>query len=387
MNPNVTVIILNWNRWKDTIECLASVVQNGYSNYTVIIVDNASTDDSLAKIDAYCKNELKAAPHFSNRLIRNRSTLIANYTLIDADAPACRSNDVSYLGTELVIIQNDQNYGFAEGNNIAIAYALEVLNPDYVLLLNNDTVVDKCFLTELVVAAEADDDIGLTQPKILRYVDSRIDNTGILCDVLGNTTRRGLCEKDRGQYDRDMEAGFFYASGACLLIKKSLLSALGGECFDLMFFAYHEDVDLSWMARLLNYKILFCPTSLCHHKGGATSGGHNPQTAYLIYRNRMRVLIKNYSFAVLAAALPVFILIKLLLLSSGAVLNMRPDYLTSFLRAVGWNVQNIRSTIDRRRFIQSRRELSDKEVMKYMVRHSLDVESALKALRQGEALS
>jgi GT2 family glycosyltransferase len=201
--------------------------------------------------------------------------------------------------------------------------------------------------------------------------------------VLGAVRPRGYGEKDQGQYDEERESGFFFVSGACLLIRKSLLSALGGECFDPFLFAYHEDLDLSWMARLLNGKVVYCPTSICHHKGGATSGGWNPEIAYLFYRNRLRVLIKNYSFAVLAIALPVFILMKLFLLSSAAILNMRFDYLKGFLRALWWNIQNITSTLDRRRFIQSRRELSDKEVMKYMVRHFHEVESRLKALSLG----
>lgn len=382
MNPNVTVIVLNWNGWKDTIECLVSLVQNDYGNYNVVLVDNASTDDSIAKIDAFCKSELKMTPHLSHRFIRNRPTQIMNYAPIDVDDLAGEINGVSYSRTEVpvAIIQNNQNYGFAEGNNIAIAYALGVSDPNYVLLLNNDTVVDKCFLTELVATAEVDDDIGLIQPKILRYTDSRIDNTGLLCDFFTYPVQRGFCQIDRGQFDRDTETGFFYASGACLLIRRSLLSALGGECFDPMLFAYHDDVDLSWMARLLDYKVVFRPTSLCYHKGGAASGGHNPRTAHLIYRNRIRVLIKNYSFTVLVFALPVFIVMKLLLLSSGAILTTRSDYLKKFLRALCWNVQHIRSTLGRRRFIQSRRVCSDKEVMKFMVRHSLEAESALKWL-------
>ena len=386
MNPKVAIVILNYNGWQHTTECLESLYQITYPDYQVILVDNASDDGSLAKIRAYCRNEVRVDSKFVPYSVHQKPIIITEYTRGETEAGGkCVGASVRPLPSDqsLVLIKNERNYGFAEGANIGVRYALRALDPDYVLLLNNDTVVDERFLRELVDAASRDQRICLIQPKVLRYSDSALDNTGLLCDVLGYICPRGSGEKDQGQYDEEREKGFFCASGACLLIRKSLLLALDGECFDPFFFAYHEDVDLSWMARLLSGKVVYCPTSICHHKLGATLGRHSPWTAYLGYRNRLRVLIKNYSFAVLAIALPVFILMKLFLLSSGAILNMRSDYLKGFLRALCWNIQNISSTLDRRRFIQSRRQLSDKEVMKYMVRHSLEVESALRALSPG----
>ena len=120
-----------------------------------------------------------------------------HYNKARAETGAALSSKIARFeeNSALTVIQNDQNYGFAEGNNIAVAYALSALNPDYVLLLNNDTVVEKDFLDELVNAAEHDGQIGLLQPKILRSVDSTIESTGIMCDTLAYSKPRGLYEK------------------------------------------------------------------------------------------------------------------------------------------------------------------------------------------------
>ncbi len=383
MNAEVAIVILNYNGWRDTIECLESLNDITYANYDVIVVDNGSYDESLIKMRAYCKNGLRVDSKFARHSDHQKPINIAEYTHDETKGATCAGTRVRRLPSErpLVLIKNERNYGFAEGANIGIRYALKALDPDYVLLLNNDAVVDRGFLRELVDAASRDRRIGLVQPKVLRYADSKLDDTGVISDRFLSPAGRGFGEEDYGQYDEQTESGFFCATGTCLLIRKSLLSALAGECFDPYLFAYIEDVDLSWMARLLDYKVVYCPTSICYHKGGGTSGRYNPRRAYLISRNRLRVMIKNYSFSVLAIVLPVFIITKPFLVLAEAIYLMDIQYLNAFLRALCWNVVNLTSALDRRRFIQSRRKLSDKEVMKYLVRHSLEVEFDVKVLK------
>jgi GT2 family glycosyltransferase len=378
MYPAVTIITINWNGWPDTLECLASLYHIDYDNYRIILVDNGSTDDSLAKIHAYCTNELKFASFLTEDLVRKKPIKVVHYTEVGAD-PADRSGAAAqHSDHALTVIQNDHNYGFAEGNNIGVAYALNAFDPDYVLLLNNDTVVDKNFLDALVTAAEHDEQIGLLQPKILRSVDSTIDSTGVMCNTLAYSKPRGLHEKDEGQYDNDKEEGFFYASGACVLIRKSLLAALSYECFDPHLFAYYEDVDLSWMARLIGLKVVYCPESVCYHKGKASFGDETPLTLYLSHRNRLRVMIKNYSLRTLIFALPLTIVLKFSLLAVDCIVNLDPSYFLSFLKALGWNVLNLRSGLVLRMRIQSKRRLRDEEIMKYMNPYSFSVRAALK---------
>ncbi len=384
MNPRVTIITLNWNGWQDTIECLESLYCVDYDNYHIILVDNASTDESLAKIDAYCSNQRKLTPYSAEHLIRNKPTRITHYGEVSAEPGTGRGGEAVRLqaNSALTVIQNDQNYGFAEGNNIAVKYALDTLHPDYVLLLNNDTVVNKHFLTALVNAAECDQQIGVMQPKILRYADSTIESTGIKDDVLLYSRFRGLFETDEGQYDNERECGFFYASGACMFIRLDFLEALGGECFDPQLFAYYEDVDLSWMSRLLGYKVAYCPKSVCYHKGSTTFGVGTPMVLYLSHRNRLRVMIKNYSLKTLVFVLPLTIVLKGSLLTYDWIVNYDSSYLFSFLRALSWNLLNLRSALILRERIQSKRKLPDHEIMKYMIPYSFGVRSALKDQRR-----
>jgi GT2 family glycosyltransferase len=383
MKPRVTIITLNWNGWQDTLDCLASLCHIDYDNYSAILVDNASTDDSLAKIDAYSTNELKLKSNFSEALVRDKPTKVVTYTKQDAKPGAYRNGAVGKLADQaLTVIQNDHNDGFAEGNNIGVTYALKTFNPDYILLLNNDTIVDRHFLSGLVEVAENDEQIGLLQPKMLRYPDSTIDNTGNTCDRLAYCKPRGLGEIDIGQYDHDRGDDFFYATAACMLIRKSVLLALSGECFDPFLFAYYEDVDLSWMARLLGFKVGYSPDSVCYHKGSATFGNRSPFIAYLSDRNRLRVLIKNYALTSLFFVLPFTIVLKSATLIADCVISVDLHYIVSFVKALGWNTLQLRNTLALRRRLQSKRKVSDNDIVKYMNPFSLNPRVELLKLKR-----
>ncbi|MGA7075141.1 MAG: glycosyltransferase family 2 protein, partial [Halobacteriota archaeon] len=342
MNPKVTIVILNWNRSHDTVECLESLYQIDYDSYNVILVDNASNDGSLAEIDAYCTTYRKLEPRSSKCVIRDKPTTIVHYTQKRAEGSDDnqREGASAQVRLGLTLIANERNYGFSEGNNIAVAYAQQTANPDYILLLNNDTVVDRRFLRELIAVAEQDERCGLLQPKMLHYSDLTIDNTGIMCDIFTSTQRRGSYEKDEGKYDGHREDGFFYASGACVLIKKSVFSALSGECFDPHLFAYGEDLDLSWGARLIGFSVAYCPTSVCYHKVGSTLGRQSPYGGYLVARNRLRVPIKNYGFPTLFFVLPLTISLMLFMAFFSCISNFTLVHLRNVIKALLWNVIN-----------------------------------------------
>jgi len=370
MDPEVTVITLNWNGWQDTLECLASLYHIDYDNYHVILVDNASTDDSLAKIEAYCTKELNLGSYLSEGSVRNKPLKVVQYATADAEHGADRGAGAQRADRALTVIQNDQNYGYAEGNNIGVAYALNAFDPDYVLLLNNDTVVDRHFLRALVNAAENDEQMGLLQPKMLRYADAMIDNTGNVCDRLAYCAPRGRGEVDAGQYDHGARDQFFYANGACALIRKSVLSAFSGECFDPHLFAYYEDVDLSWMARLLGFQVGYSPDSVCYHKGSATFGRFDPFISYLSERNRLRVLIKNYALRTLFFVLPLTVVLKSAALPVQCAISFDLRYALSFLKAFTWNTLQLQNTLSMRKRLQSRRKVADKEIVRHMTAFS-----------------
>ncbi|MDD1720433.1 MAG: glycosyltransferase family 2 protein [Euryarchaeota archaeon] len=389
MNPKVAIIVLNWNGCKDTIECLQALRCIDYDNHSLVLVDNASTDESLAKIDTYFTDGLNLKSHVLERPVRNRPLRIIQYTAREANkSEGCRGA-AACIGKNhaISLIANDSNDGFAEGNNLGVAYALSTLNPDYVLLLNNDAVVDQHFLHELTHTAERDERIGLLQPKMLRYADLTIDNAGGTCDPLAYCEPRGLHEKDEGQYDTGREEGFFYVSGACMLIRRSVLEAFSGECFDPLLFAYYEDVDLSWMTRLIGFKVAYCPSSVCYHKGNAAFAGLSSFAEYLSHRNRIRVLIKNYSLSTLVFVLPFTLVLKGVVLSLSALFNLDIRELSNYLKALLWNVLNLRTTLTMRHRIQSQRKVGDKDVMHSMVPYSLGARLVIKQLLRERYLS
>jgi len=241
--PKVAIVIVNWNGWEDTIECLESIYKIDYPDYEVIIVDNHSQDDSVKRIKE------------------------------------------SSEGKAFTIIENEENYGFAEGNNIGIRYALKYLNPKYILLLNNDTVVDEDFLKELVDAGENKAYIGILGPKIYHY-----DRPNIIwsagCKISWKFARGiqiGTGELDKGQYNDQKEVE--YVSGSAFLIKTDVIDEIG--LMDKNYFLYFEESDWTLRANQAGYKSLYVPSAKIWHKVSRSGGGiSKPAGLYYITRNR-----------------------------------------------------------------------------------------------------
>lgn len=290
ITKNVVFIILNWNGWKDTVECLESVYQNNYPYYDVIIVDNNSTDRSIKNIKKYCNGQIKTKSTFFsynpvNKPIHLIDTKSNEYIEID-------KNDKS-SSKRLFLIKNGNNEGFAEGNNIGIKYALNNLDPDYMLLLNNDTVVDKEFLVEMLKVSESDNKIGILGPKIYYYDDpNRIwFAKGKISWKLTRGLNIGYNQIDNGQYEKIAEVE--YVSGCAFLIKKEVINRIG--LIDKRFFLYFEEIDWTLRASKLGYKNVFVPKGKIWHKVSKSSGGIKGKIGlYYITRNRW-LLMKRWS--------------------------------------------------------------------------------------------
>ena len=265
-----SIVILNWNGWRDTVECLESVYQINYPNYDVIVVDNGSEDNSVERIKQYCEGKLKVSSRFFE--YDNSNKPIKVFEVEEDVARLGKFNKKLYekynVNRRLILIKNKVNYGFTGGNNIAMRFAMKVLDPDYILLLNNDTVVDRNFLTELVNVAESDERTGIVQSKILRKDNPEIiDSTGQVFRF-GRFVDRGHGERDFGQYDGVTD--ILSACGASCLLRVCMLEEIGLLRED--FFAYYEDVELSMRARKYGWKIKYSPKSVIYHKGHGTSG-------------------------------------------------------------------------------------------------------------------
>ncbi|MFQ5918533.1 MAG: glycosyltransferase family 2 protein [Thermoplasmata archaeon] len=257
--PKVSIIIINWNGLQDTTECLESVRQITYENYDVTLVDNGSEGR-----DAHILKE--------------------------------------GFGDWVHVIENERNDGFAEGNNIGMRRALKDSDPDYVLLLNNDTIVDPAFLTELVDVAESDPEIGIVGPKIY-YYDSptRIHFAGgIYFRRTGQSSHIGQDEKDQGQFDETKETG--YITACALLIKRRVIEDVG--LLDRGYFIYYEELDWAVRAREKGHRIVFVPRARVWHRVSRASGLNTPFYTYFMTRGRIRFVRKN-------ASMPAFVLLFL----------------------------------------------------------------------------
>lgn len=272
--PKVSIIILNWNGLEDTIECLESLKKVTYPNYEVIVVDNASSGSDV-------------------------QVLTERYE--------------DYIH----IIQNDRNYGFAEGNNISMRYALADFNSDYFLLLNNDTVVAPDFLGELVKVALADTRIGIVGPKIYYYDEpTKIWFAGGRINRwTGKPRHLGIGQEDQGQFEDVLDVDFI--TGCCMLISREVLLSVG--LLDKDFFFGNEDYDICIRAMNRGFRILFAPKAKIWHKiGRATSSTEEKPSsvhAYYAAKNLLLLWQKHWSklqfttsFLCLLASLPAIII-------------------------------------------------------------------------------
>lgn len=315
MYPAVSIIILNWNGWKNTLECLESLFQIEYDNYHVILVDNHSEDDSLERIRDYCNGSLETSSPFFRYRKDNKPIDVLNHSKIEAEGIKQVSPDflAHPSNKKLTIIKNDKNYGFAEGNNIGIRYTSKVLKSDYILLLNNDTTVNKDFLRKLIMYAEDEEEIGLIGPKIYYYDSPGVFNSagGIINWRSGKGVNIGIGEIDSGQFNYINEVDCLL--GACILIKSRVLSDIG--LLDEKFFLLLEETDFCLRAKKAGYKIIFFPESVIYHKEGF-SGKRGPLNLYYMYRNRLlffkkhKPLLKFYIFFFYISILTLINLLK-----------------------------------------------------------------------------
>jgi len=250
MNPKVSIIILNWNGWKDTIECLESLYQITYPHYDVIVVDNGSKDESVEKIKEYAEGKIKVESKFFKYDPSNKPVKIIEYTREEAGGKEKEIIDFP-SNRKLIIIKNEKNYGFAEGNNIAVRYALKSLNPDYVLLLNNDTVVDKKFLDELVKIGS--EKIGIAYPTVQYYYNPEKIQSPV-----------SFSKKHQNVPQNYLEMGYTDVYGMAFLINRKIFEKIG--FFDEKYFLYTEEIDFQYRATKENYKLLFVPSSHVYHK-------------------------------------------------------------------------------------------------------------------------
>lgn len=296
MFPRVSIIILNWNGWRDTIECLESLYRITYSNYDVILVDNASQNDSIEKIKEYAEGKIKVSSKFFKYNPHNKPIKV--FEISEENARQGRLNRPLYekydVDRRMILIKNKDNYGFAGGNNIGMRFALSVLNPSYVLLLNNDVVVDRDFLKELIKTANGDMEIGIVGPNILYYDNPEVITfIGGKLDCSSGRIHHPLLDRNLGYSNPIDNIDLDYLSGCGLLIKSQVIFDVG--LLNDRYFLYYEDTEFGLRVKKKGYAIAFVPNAKVWHKV-SKSTSRSEISEYYATRNKMLLIREHCAF-------------------------------------------------------------------------------------------
>jgi GT2 family glycosyltransferase len=289
LNNKVFIIVLNWNKWKDTIECLESLLILDYPHYRIVVVDNNSTDGSVERIKSWARGDIRVESDFIKGASSNQKRIIEC-------EEAGHEDD---LQTGITLIQSGSNLGYAGGNNIGIRYAV-TKQADFIWILNNDTVVDKNALSEMVSMAKTDKKIGMVGSKLFYHDQPKIIQAaggGYFSFWKGFSRHCGLKEADIGQWDQVFEPG--YLTGSSLLLRSEVINSIG--FMDETFFLYGEELEWQIRARNHGWKLVYCPTSIIWHKDSASLSDKKPIIDFYTTRNWLRVVKRYKSYALPAA--------------------------------------------------------------------------------------
>jgi GT2 family glycosyltransferase len=280
--PLVAISILNWNGWKDTLECLESVRQLDYPNYLTLVADNGSWDDSTQRIKDWAGRKL------------GEGNLLGDYdratALQGGKEQAEQALDQVSSPGRLVLIRNEENLGFAGGNNVTIHYALSRRNPaDFVLLLNNDATVSPNCLTRLVETLQKTK-AGMAEAAIFQAGAQAPEGPWIPPHWQIQFER--FFGEEMGPFlARDNYQEVIAAHGSAMIMRSEMLRAVfsaKGEYLHERFFMYLEDVGISVRAQKLGYRCIRVNDAVVWHKGAASSGGkYNCREYYYSHRNAL----------------------------------------------------------------------------------------------------
>lgn len=280
---DLSVVLLNWNGWRDTLECLESLFVTGATPCRVLVCDNNSHDESLVQLSAW------GVRRFGDRFER--------ISRVEIDGGASLSD-----GTVLALVENGANLGFAAGNNVGIRLALRDRRCEYVWVLNNDTVVQPDALRRAVERMRDDPHVGLCGSTLVYSDDPE------KVQALGGATYSRWSGRTRhvGAFTHvkqvpssggALESSFSYVVGAAMLASRAFLERVGLMCED--YFLYCEEIDWATRGAMQGFKLGYAPASLVFHKEGAsigtTASGGSPLSLYFLFRNRLRFAWRFHS--------------------------------------------------------------------------------------------
>lgn len=301
----IYVVIVNWNGWADTLECLESLFRSDFPEFRVVVCDNGSTDGSLENIKSWAEGRLIAGKSSCEALGRLASPPIAKpidyveYSRHEAEAGGSERDPL------LALVRVGANLGFAGGNNVGIRYALSRNDFSSVWLLNNDTVVTPHALSALARRMEEKPSAGICGSTLVYYHDpDTVQGLGgaVYNKWLGTNRHVGFFHKHGIASRQDaVEKKMHYVIGASMLVSRKFLEEIGLMCED--YFLYFEELDWAFRAKG-RFTLAFAADSIVYHKEGSSAGTCDPRRRSMLvdyYAIRSRLLF-THKFA--PAALP-----------------------------------------------------------------------------------
>jgi GT2 family glycosyltransferase len=289
--PAVYVVLVNWNGWRDTIECLESLLRLHYPRFTVIVCDNGSTDGSMENIERWAEGKLAASPAPAD-ISHLTSPPIPKPIGLTKWAAGERRGAADNSRSSLMLIEVGSNRGFAGGNNVGIRYALEDDSCDYVWLLNNDTIVEPNSLTELVRTSQADRHIGICGSLLRTYAPPHEVQTAGRAYNRWTGRTQPLADSDGAE----QSASGYIVEGASMLVSRRFLEEVG--LLNEEYFLFFEELD--WVTRSKSaFRFVYSRASVVYHKVGASTGSSMERGArstlsdFYQARNRL-VFTRNY---------------------------------------------------------------------------------------------
>jgi GT2 family glycosyltransferase len=317
--PRVAIIVINYNSGDMLLRCLRHLERQTWRSFRVIVVDNASADDSMLRAEQ-------------------------EYPWIES-------------------VRLASNVGFAMGNNIGAARA-----PDcaWIACLNPDAYADPKWLANLMEAARAHPEFAFFGSKmILADYPDRLDGTGDIYHVSGAAWRRDHSRKvNQGHH---IAGEIFAPCAAAALYRRDVFDAVGG--FDNDYFCYFEDVDLAFRMRLRGHRCYYVANAVVHHRGSAITGYQSPFTVYHGHRNLVWTFFKNMPFPLLLVCLPLHVLLNL----TSIILYTLKGQPIAILKAKWDAIRGMRSALRKRRQIQSQRTVSCLELWRRMEKNLFEL--------------
>ena len=317
-NLSASIIIPNWNGKHLLGLCLSSLRKQTFKNFEIIVVDNGSRDGSTGYIKR-CYPTIR-------------------------------------------LIELDKNYGFAKAVNIGISKA----KGKYLILVNNDTEIDKQAIFFLIKAAKNKKDVGFIASKMINfYKRDLIDSAGDFIDEVGHANNFGLNEKDGISFNQARYS--FLVTGGGSLFKREMLRKVG--LFDENYFAYMEDVDLCLRAQLLGFKGWYEPKAIIYHIHKATSSTNPALLEYLQFRNMTQTIIKDFPLKIILKDLR---WLKIILVHINTIFyQMKNGFFWSPIKADFWILIHLPNLLKMRKKIQKGKVVDDKYIESFLIKKKI----------------